>query len=39
MFIITIKLYVFLSHSAFKACHPQVMMFYFAAENYEEMNL
>lgn len=24
---------------AFKACHPQVMMFYFAAENYEEMNL
>ncbi|KAM8833032.1 connector enhancer of kinase suppressor of ras 3-like [Synchiropus picturatus] len=24
---------------AFKACHPQVMMFYFAAENHEEMNL
>ncbi|XP_076017712.1 interactor protein for cytohesin exchange factors 1 isoform X2 [Genypterus blacodes] len=24
---------------AFKACHPQVMMFYFAAENYEEMNV
>ncbi|XP_030574905.1 interactor protein for cytohesin exchange factors 1 [Archocentrus centrarchus] len=24
---------------AFKACHPQVMMFYFAAESYEEMNL
>lgn len=25
--------------SAFKACHPQVMMFYFAAESYEDMNL
>uniref|UniRef100_A0A087XE03 Connector enhancer of kinase suppressor of ras 3 n=1 Tax=Poecilia formosa TaxID=48698 RepID=A0A087XE03_POEFO len=24
---------------AFKACHPQVMMFYFAAENHEDMNL
>ncbi|XP_038584718.1 interactor protein for cytohesin exchange factors 1 isoform X2 [Micropterus salmoides] len=24
---------------AFKACHPQVMMFYFAAESHEEMNL
>ncbi|TMS20902.1 Connector enhancer of kinase suppressor of ras 3 [Larimichthys crocea] len=24
---------------AFKACHPQVMMFYFAAENHDEMNL
>lgn len=24
---------------AFKACHPQVMMFYFAAEGHEEMNL
>uniref|UniRef100_A0AAQ6ILJ4 PH domain-containing protein n=1 Tax=Anabas testudineus TaxID=64144 RepID=A0AAQ6ILJ4_ANATE len=24
---------------AFKACHPQVMMFYFAAESNEEMNL
>uniref|UniRef100_A0AAX7U6F9 Connector enhancer of kinase suppressor of ras 3 n=1 Tax=Astatotilapia calliptera TaxID=8154 RepID=A0AAX7U6F9_ASTCA len=24
---------------AFKACHPQVMMFYFAAESYEDMNL
>ncbi|XP_051942810.1 interactor protein for cytohesin exchange factors 1 isoform X1 [Hippocampus zosterae] len=24
---------------AFKACHPQVMMFYFAAENHEEMNV
>nr|XP_049597248.1 connector enhancer of kinase suppressor of ras 3 isoform X2 [Syngnathus scovelli] len=24
---------------AFKACHPQVMMFYFAAENHEEMNI
>ncbi|XP_028995619.1 connector enhancer of kinase suppressor of ras 3 [Betta splendens] len=23
---------------AFKACHPQVMMFYFAAESHEEMN-
>ncbi|XP_023127664.2 interactor protein for cytohesin exchange factors 1 isoform X1 [Amphiprion ocellaris] len=24
---------------AFKACHPQVMMFYFAAESHEDMNL
>ncbi|XP_031702968.1 connector enhancer of kinase suppressor of ras 3 [Anarrhichthys ocellatus] len=24
---------------AFKACHPHVMMFYFAAESHEEMNL
>ncbi|XP_041828308.1 interactor protein for cytohesin exchange factors 1 isoform X2 [Melanotaenia boesemani] len=24
---------------AFKACHPQVMMFYFAAENHEDMNV
>ncbi|XP_008397770.1 interactor protein for cytohesin exchange factors 1 isoform X2 [Poecilia reticulata] len=24
---------------AFKACHPQVMMFYFAAENHDDMNL
>ncbi|XP_034050684.1 interactor protein for cytohesin exchange factors 1 [Thalassophryne amazonica] len=24
---------------AFKVCHPQVMMFYFAAESHEEMNL
>ncbi|XP_071354622.1 interactor protein for cytohesin exchange factors 1-like isoform X2 [Trachinotus anak] len=24
---------------AFKACHPQVMMFYFAAESHEEMNI
>ncbi|XP_068194477.1 connector enhancer of kinase suppressor of ras 3-like [Antennarius striatus] len=24
---------------AFKACHPQVMMFYFAADSHEEMNL
>ncbi|KAM4724480.1 connector enhancer of kinase suppressor of ras 3-like [Anableps anableps] len=24
---------------AFKACHPQVMMFYFAAETHEDMNL
>ncbi|XP_056249022.1 interactor protein for cytohesin exchange factors 1-like isoform X3 [Seriola aureovittata] len=24
---------------AFKACHPQVMMFYFAAESHEEMNV
>lgn len=24
---------------AFKACHPQVMMFYFAAESHEDMNI
>lgn len=29
----------FSSCSAFKACHPQVMMFYFAAESHEDMNL
>lgn len=25
--------------SAFKACHPHVLMFYFAAETHEDMNL
>jgi len=27
------------SHSAIKACHPKVMMFYFAADNNVDMKL